>query len=121
MTRRVRRYLFCAALFASGCTEERETVQFGQAGEGESCSQVSDCQAGLDCVDDVCAPIIGDAPQAGSPCTSDSECGDGFICGRQGLDGQPAEPSETRLCTDVELLGEGDSCGFTVQCDFSLV
>lgn len=103
-----------------GCTDDTRAVTFGEAAEGERCGRVSDCQAGLDCVDDVCTPFEADGSAAGSACSSDTDCGEGLICGRQGLDGAPAEESETRLCTDLPLLADGDRCGFTVQCDFGL-
>ncbi|MEM6731110.1 MAG: hypothetical protein AAF658_06115 [Myxococcota bacterium] len=108
-------------LVLAACTEETPDVNFGQAGDGEACGQVSDCQAGLTCTSGVCAPIATATDGGfGAECTSDADCAEGLLCGRQGPDGAPREMNETGLCTDVALIGEGGACGFTVQCDFGL-
>lgn len=118
------RWILGALVFAgsAACTGNNDVAGFGTAKEGEACDQVSDCVAGLDCVDDLCTPInASDGTLAGSECSSDGDCGAELVCGRQAPDGSLRQPGETGVCTTGPLLGDGESCGLTVECAFGLV
>ncbi len=102
--------LLAAAIAAVGCTE-LEKARFGTAEEGEGCKQVSDCKAGLDCVEKVCAPLppLFEGPQRGDVCTDQADCDPDLFCGRQGV------------CTVVPPAGENEACGLTDECALPLV
>ena len=82
-----------------GCTaEDRASDEIGTVEEGGTCSSVSNCVPGLDCIEKVCAPFVETGEVVVSPrgqeCTTDADCGtftnsDGeekeFFCGRQDL------------------------------------
>lgn len=107
-----RAWLSCLGAFvlgAAGCTEEQQ-ISFADKEEGESCKQVSDCKAGLKCEGKICVPIEQPpASGAGKSCTSDGDCDDGLICGRQGV------------CTDIVLKNAGEPCVLTLECIAPLI
>ena len=96
-------------MFAA-CTET-ENFRIGFAGEGEGCDQISDCVAGLDCVNDVCVPIdVGPGgKQRGEDCIADNECIVGLFCGSQ------------NVCSVTDGRSEGQSCTLSSECDAGLV
>ncbi|MEM6532215.1 MAG: hypothetical protein AAF654_06305 [Myxococcota bacterium] len=114
--------MLVALCFVIACTDDSSSSSFGDRAEGESCDEISDCQAGFDCSNDVCVAIapLG-ARGFGADCTSDGDCAEGLLCGRQGPDGEPRGRGDTRVCTDLPLLPEGSTCALTVQCDFDLL
>jgi hypothetical protein len=105
------RLALCGALFATAACAAADSVIIGTKLEGESCKQVSDCQAGLDCADGKCAPLppLTTGPQRGDACTGDSQCAPDLVCGRQGV------------CTTGPLLDVGATCALSFQCKIPLI
>ncbi len=109
--------LLGAALLITGCTE-LEVIEFGQGTAGSACAQVSDCKAGLLCVDDVCTPIEAPAESLrGAACTTTPQCGSGLCCGSQAV----CRPVEEAFAQGVCGFSAGDGCGFTADCAPGLV
>jgi len=99
----LRRAVPLAVVALLGCTE-KDSVEIGGAGEGESCSQHSDCNAGYTCESKVCTEVEFEDTLRGKECTGDGECGPDLVCGRQGR------------CTITKGAAEGQPCGLTVDC-----
>ena len=107
----------------SGCTaEDRASDEIGTVEEGGTCSSVSNCVPGLDCIEKVCAPFVETDEVAVSPrgkeCSVDADCGtftntEGetkeFFCGRQDR------------CIPNQLGSLGETCGLTIDCEAPLV
>ena len=63
----------------SGCTAaDRASDEIGTIEEGGTCSSVSNCVPGLDCIEKVCAPFesteVAVSPR-GQVCSTDADCG----------------------------------------------
>lgn len=106
------------ALAALGACTEQTTIEFGQGEEGSACGQVSDCRAGLLCIDDRCT--AQDPPteqQRGAACAASSECGSGLCCGSQAV----CRPIEREFAVGTCGFSSGAPCGFTADCAPGLV
>lgn len=111
------------AMVLTGCTaEDRASDEIGTVEEGGTCSSVSNCIPGLDCIDKVCAPFIETEETPVSPrgkeCGVDADCGSftnaegetkEFFCGRQ------------NRCIPNQLGTLGETCGLTIDCQDPLV
>ena len=106
-----RRLGVVGTLLALAACSETTAILIGTKLEGESCKQVSDCEAGFDCTDGVCTvlPPLTTGPQRGDPCTSDTQCAPNLICGRQDV------------CTTGPLLDAGEPCVLTLECKKPLI
>ncbi len=115
--------VLCLVLGIFGCTaEDRASDEIGTVEEGGTCSSVSNCVPGLDCIEKVCAAFVetDETPLSprGSECTTDEDCGtftntEGvtrtYYCGRQDR------------CIPNQLGALGETCGLTVDCEAPLV
>ena len=97
----MRRLVLIVALAVGGACTEDKVIQIGGAAAGEDCSQVSDCERGLDCVSNVCT--LFDQPdttgRAGNACMDDASCLATLCCGNQ------------RVCRERLASFPADSCG----------
>lgn len=111
----MRRLALLAALLVLGCTEE-DPIDIGTQPEGAACKQISDCMAGLDCMDGTCVaiPPIDVAGRAGTACSSTAECADGLCCGNQMV---CRAPHGSGVCG----AAIGEACGLSADCDVGLV
>lgn len=109
--------LIWAAMLLPACTEV-ERAEIGGGLEGDSCGQVSDCEAGLDCADGTCTPLPNPSSVRGQCCDASLylahfpagncdqpvTCEPDLVCGTQGA------------CTTFAGQSFGDTCGLSVDC-----
>ncbi|MEE2904474.1 MAG: hypothetical protein VYC39_19240 [Myxococcota bacterium] len=117
----MKKLLLITILGLSSCAVV-ETTDVGSRAEGESCRRVSDCLAGLDCVESssgmTCSRIdmTQQAPSGGQSCTMDSECEENYCCGNGGIC-RTQRPEFETTCGNAEC----SLCGLSYDCAPGLV